>query len=177
MNNIFKVSYYDEQTFRYVTEYRNNFGLLHREDGPAIEYSDGDYEYYINGKLHNAFGPARKMKNCEKTYFEYYFYGKQYSDLEDFYKKQYKGIKLKQKMRELKFNKMLNKQYVLSLINIENNKEKEITRRWNDLIEVYINETEEYDVININNISKEKHLIVLKNNKFKIVNIKEEDND
>jgi hypothetical protein len=31
-----------------VTHYLND--KIHREDGPAIEWADGDREYYINGK-------------------------------------------------------------------------------------------------------------------------------
>ena len=30
--------------------YTNEKGLYHREDGPAIEYSSGNVEYYLNGK-------------------------------------------------------------------------------------------------------------------------------
>jgi phage terminase Nu1 subunit (DNA packaging protein) len=31
---------------------------LHRENGPAIEYADGDRFWYIDGKLHREDGPA-----------------------------------------------------------------------------------------------------------------------
>lgn len=31
---------------------------LHREDGPATEYPNGDKEWYLNGKLHREDGPA-----------------------------------------------------------------------------------------------------------------------
>jgi len=33
-------------------------GKLHREDGPAMEYSNGDKSWYTNGKLHRLDGPA-----------------------------------------------------------------------------------------------------------------------
>lgn len=36
--------------------YKN--GHIHREDGPAIIYSDGQQEWYLNGKLHRTDGPA-----------------------------------------------------------------------------------------------------------------------
>jgi hypothetical protein len=36
--------------------YKN--GKLHREDGPAVEWSNGYKEWYRKGKLHNEFGPA-----------------------------------------------------------------------------------------------------------------------
>ena len=32
--------------------------LPHRADGPAIEWDNGDKEWYINGKLHRDDGPA-----------------------------------------------------------------------------------------------------------------------
>ena len=31
---------------------------LHREDGPAVEYPDGSKEWYVNGKRHREDGPA-----------------------------------------------------------------------------------------------------------------------
>ena len=33
-------------------------GLLHREDGPAIEWADGSKEWHENGKRHRIDGPA-----------------------------------------------------------------------------------------------------------------------
>ena len=30
-------------------QYKNEKGLLHREDGPAVEFLDGDNWYYLNG--------------------------------------------------------------------------------------------------------------------------------
>ncbi len=33
-------------------------GKLHREDGPAIEWNDGDKEWFINGNRHREDGPA-----------------------------------------------------------------------------------------------------------------------
>jgi hypothetical protein len=33
-------------------------GELHREDGPAIEYTNGYKAWYLNGKLHREDGPA-----------------------------------------------------------------------------------------------------------------------
>ena len=38
--------------------YYNEQGQLHREDGPAIEWSDGYKEWYINGERHREDGPA-----------------------------------------------------------------------------------------------------------------------
>ena len=39
-------------------EWRNKTGKLHRVDGPAIEWRDGDREWYINDELHRLDGPA-----------------------------------------------------------------------------------------------------------------------
>jgi hypothetical protein len=39
---------------------------LHREDGPAIEYSDGSKSWYLNGKLHREDGPAIEWANGSK---------------------------------------------------------------------------------------------------------------
>ncbi len=40
------------------TEWRNLSGALHREDGPAIEYTSGCKKYFLNGELHREDGPA-----------------------------------------------------------------------------------------------------------------------
>lgn len=36
----------------------NSAGRLHREDGPAVEHSDGGVNWYVNGQLHRVDGPA-----------------------------------------------------------------------------------------------------------------------
>lgn len=36
----------------------NKQGKLHRLDGPAIEFANGDKEWWINGKRHREDGPA-----------------------------------------------------------------------------------------------------------------------
>lgn len=36
----------------------NEKGQLHREDGPAVECSDGDKEWWIDGNKHRIDGPA-----------------------------------------------------------------------------------------------------------------------
>ena len=36
---------------------------LHREDGPAIEYANGNKHWYLNGKLHREDGPAIENAN------------------------------------------------------------------------------------------------------------------
>ena len=37
--------------------------ILHRTDGPAVEYADGDRSWYVNGKLHRLDGPASEWAN------------------------------------------------------------------------------------------------------------------
>ena len=58
-------------------EYRNDQFLIHREDGPAIEWSDGEKHYYINGKLHRENGPAIYWEDKYKQYYmkKYYING------------------------------------------------------------------------------------------------------
>jgi energy-coupling factor transporter ATP-binding protein EcfA2 len=44
-------------------------GKLHREDGPAIEWSDGNREWYKNGKLHREDGPAVEDADGYKVWY------------------------------------------------------------------------------------------------------------
>ncbi len=41
----------------------------HREDGPAIEYTDGDKEWWLNGKRHREDGPAIEWANGDKRWY------------------------------------------------------------------------------------------------------------
>ena len=43
--------------------------LLHREDGPAIEYVNGDKSWFINGKLHREDGPALEYASGYKAWY------------------------------------------------------------------------------------------------------------
>ena len=47
----------------------NQNGELHREDGPAIEYTNGDKSWYQNGKAHRLDGPALESANGTRFYF------------------------------------------------------------------------------------------------------------
>jgi hypothetical protein len=42
---------------------------LHREDGPACEYADGSKYWYINGKVHRLDGPAIEYANGSKAWY------------------------------------------------------------------------------------------------------------
>jgi len=44
--------------YKGTKKWRNSNGKLHREDGPAVEYTDGSRLWYINGQLHRIDGPA-----------------------------------------------------------------------------------------------------------------------
>jgi hypothetical protein len=48
-----------------VKEWRLN-NLLHREDGPAVEYSFGTKLYFLNGQLHRVDGPAIEWRDGTK---------------------------------------------------------------------------------------------------------------
>ena len=51
-------------------------GLLHREDGPAIELASGSKSWYINGELHREDGPAIELAS---GYMRWYINGCPYS--------------------------------------------------------------------------------------------------
>lgn len=44
-------------------------GHFHREDGPAVTYSDGAQYYFVNNKLHRLDGPAIIKSNNTEQYF------------------------------------------------------------------------------------------------------------
>jgi len=44
-------------------------GILHREDGPAIELANGTKRWFVNGKRHRADGPAVELANGKMYYF------------------------------------------------------------------------------------------------------------
>ena len=58
-------------------------GFLHREDGPAIEWSGGTKEWFQNGKRHREDGPAVEYADGGKLW---YLEGVKYSE-ENFQKK------------------------------------------------------------------------------------------
>lgn len=52
-------------------------GLLHREDGPAIECADGRQEYWVKGRCHREGGPAIEYINeYKESYKAWYKNGK-----------------------------------------------------------------------------------------------------
>jgi hypothetical protein len=47
-----------KKTHDWGSEWRNEEGKLHREDGPAVEQIIGNKFWYNNGKFHREDGPA-----------------------------------------------------------------------------------------------------------------------
>ena len=43
--------------------------VLHRTDGPAIEWADGDKEWYLDGQHHRTDGPAVEWVDGYKAWF------------------------------------------------------------------------------------------------------------
>ena len=50
--------------------YYNNTGELHRDDGPAIEWINGDKLWCQNGQLHRIDGPAVERSNGAKEWYQ-----------------------------------------------------------------------------------------------------------
>ena len=48
--------------------YKN--GKFHREDGPAIEFSDGSKFWYKNGEYHRKDGPAKIFSNGTRDWYQ-----------------------------------------------------------------------------------------------------------
>ena len=49
--------------------WRNPAGQLHREDGPAIECSNGHKEWWVEGRFHRTDGPAREWSRGQKEWW------------------------------------------------------------------------------------------------------------
>lgn len=62
--------------------YKND--ILHREDGPAVEYLNGDKYWYIDGKLHREDGPAVEWYNGDKEWYINGVHAKACSNCEEY---------------------------------------------------------------------------------------------
>jgi len=58
-------------------------GQLHREDGPAVIYKNGDKMWCYNGKLHREDGPSVEWEDGTIKYW--YYYGQLAGDKKQFY--------------------------------------------------------------------------------------------
>lgn len=59
--------------------YKEGTNILHREDGPAVEYTDGSKEWWVNEKLHREDGPATEYADGTK---EWWLNGKRMTEQE-----------------------------------------------------------------------------------------------
>ncbi len=50
--------------------YKEGTEILHRLDGPAIEYADGSKFWYKEGKCHRENGPAVEYNNGDKFWYK-----------------------------------------------------------------------------------------------------------
>lgn len=73
-----------------------NKGIIHRVDGPAVEFFDGTKFWYLNDKYHREDGPAREWPAgiSFRNYKEWYLNGELYST-EDEWKKALVKFKIK----------------------------------------------------------------------------------
>jgi hypothetical protein len=70
-------------------------GIFHRVDGPAIEYSGGEKEWWLYGERHRVDGPAIEYSSGKKEWWLYgeilYYDGynnlNEYSDLSESFKR------------------------------------------------------------------------------------------
>jgi len=56
----------DETKFYYKDKRMN---ILHRLDGPAVEYTDGHKEWWVDGNKHRLDGPASEWSNGVKFWY------------------------------------------------------------------------------------------------------------
>nr|QMP83504.1 MAG: hypothetical protein [Caudoviricetes sp.] len=54
-------------------------GKLHREDGPAMEFTNGNRYWYLNGQLHREDGPAFEYADGDRYW---YLNGEEYTKKE-----------------------------------------------------------------------------------------------
>ena len=66
----------NKEQFIHITESGNKFyysdrdmTILHREDGPAVEWYDGSKSWFLNGKRHREDGPAYEDVRGTKAWF------------------------------------------------------------------------------------------------------------
>lgn len=46
-------------------------GICHREDGPAVEWADGSLFWYLHGNCHRKDGPAVEWAYCDREWWVY----------------------------------------------------------------------------------------------------------
>jgi len=65
-----------QEPYIHIDKYGNKFyysdkamKVLHRDDGHAVKYVDGDKSWWINGKLHREDGPAIECAYGSKAWY------------------------------------------------------------------------------------------------------------
>jgi len=100
-NNKLMIKIYSKIEYGNIFWYKKGTNILHREDGPAIEYADGEKRWYQNGILHREDGPAIELASgnrwwCQNgqfhrtdgpalemknNYKQYWLYGNEYPNI------------------------------------------------------------------------------------------------
>ena len=60
---------YTVTVFKGTVEWRNSQGQLHRELGPALEFANGDREWYQNDQRHRTDGPASEYADGDCVWY------------------------------------------------------------------------------------------------------------
>jgi hypothetical protein len=60
---------YEVKVYNNGNKYWSLNGKLHREDGPAVEWSDGTKFWYLNNKLHREDGPAIEWADGDTSWY------------------------------------------------------------------------------------------------------------
>jgi hypothetical protein len=113
MNKQNLVKTYEVKTDGKTTKWYFNGSVLHREDGPAIETTDGYKEWYLNGKLHREDGPAVEYADGPKYW---YLNGKEYNN-ENEYRIELERRKISNKIKHLR---KLNKSFMNAISELNN---------------------------------------------------------
>jgi len=61
--------------------WRNKDGEFHRLDGPAVEFADGDKQWWIKGNLHRSDGPAIELGSYKAWWKD----GRKFPDKDSFF--------------------------------------------------------------------------------------------
>ena len=88
----YQVGKYTIQEYSDGSKYWHDWYLndqRHREDGPAVERSDGYKEWWLNNKLHREDGPAVECRDGNKAW---YLNGQPYTESQ--YKTEIRKMKL-----------------------------------------------------------------------------------
>lgn len=69
IEKLFQIDWNEKEKENNVNIYYLN-GYPHRDNGPAIEWNNGDKEYFINGRLHREDGPAVERGNKKEWWYK-----------------------------------------------------------------------------------------------------------